>query len=106
MVSLEDRFKTGVLLDGGLYLQAFLPESDVLNFLPRCRVPVLMLNGRYDYTFPLTSSQEPFIRWLGTPEKDKRHIVTDSAHDVFVQRTQVVGEVLSWLDRYLGPVSR
>ena len=107
MVSLEDRFKTAVLFAGGLYLQAVpLPETDVFNFLPRCRVPVLMLNGRYDYSFPLATSQRPFFRWLGTPEKDKRHIVTDSAHDVFVHRTQVVGEVLSWLDRYLGPVAR
>jgi pimeloyl-ACP methyl ester carboxylesterase len=83
-----------------------LPETDVFNFLPRCRVPVLMLNGRYDYTFPLATSQEPFFRWLGTPEKDKRHIVYDSAHDVMVYRTQVVREVLSWLDHYLGPVAR
>jgi hypothetical protein len=64
-----------------------------------------MLNGRYDYTFPLESSQKPFFRWLGTPEKDKRHVVDDSAHDVMVNRTQVVKEVLSWLDQYLGPVA-
>ena len=107
MVSLEDRLKTAVLFEGGLYLQAFpLPETDVFNFLPRCRVPVLMLNGRYDYTFPLATLQQPFFRWLGTPEKDKRHIVYDSAHDVFVQRAQVVRDVLSWLDHYLGPVAR
>jgi eukaryotic-like serine/threonine-protein kinase len=64
-----------------------------------------MLNGRYDYTFPLETSQQPYFRWLGTPEKDKRHIVYDSAHDVMVYRTQVVREVLSWLDHYLGPVA-
>jgi hypothetical protein len=64
------------------------------------------LNGRYDYTFPLESSQGPFFRWLGTPEKDKRHIVDDSAHDVMINRTEVVKEVLSWLDQYLGPVAR
>jgi len=107
MLSLEDRFQTAVLFEGGLYLRAFpLPETDVFNFLPRCRVPVLMLNGRYDYTFPLATSQEPFFHWLGTPEKQKRHIVYNSSHDVMVYRTQVVGEVLSWLDRYLGPVAR
>ena len=43
---------------------------------------------------------------MGTPEKDKRHIVDDSAHDVMVNRTEVVKEVLSWLDQYLGPVAR
>ena len=65
-----------------------------------------MLNGRYDYTFPLDKSQGPFFRWLGTPEKDKRHVLYDAAHDVMVNRTEVVKEVLSWLDHYLGPVAR
>jgi hypothetical protein len=107
MLSLEDRFQTAVLFEGGLYLRAFpLPETDVFNFLPRCRVPVLMLNGRYDYTFPLATSQQPFFHWLGTPEKHKRHIVYDSAHEVMSYRTQIVREVLSWLDHYLGPVAR
>jgi dienelactone hydrolase len=105
MVSMEERFRTAVLFEGGLYQQQLVPEIDPINFLPRVRIPVLMLNGRYDYTFPLESSQKPFFRWLGTPEKDKRHVVDDSAHDVMVNRTQVVKEVLSWLDQYLGPVA-
>jgi dienelactone hydrolase len=106
MVSLEERFRTAVLFEGGLYQRQIAPEVDAFNFLPRVRIPVLMLNGRYDYTFPLDSSQKPYFRWLGTPEKDKRHVVYDAAHDVMVNRTQVVKEVLSWLDQYLGPVAR
>jgi len=106
MVSLEERFRTAVLFEGGLSQQHFAPEIDAFNFLPRVRVPVLMLNGRYDYTFPLESSQKPYFRWLGTPDKDKRHVVYDAAHDVMVNRTQVVKEVLSWLDQYLGTVAR
>ena len=106
MVSMEERLRIAVLFEGGLYQQQSAPEVDIFNFLPRVRIPVLMLNGRYDYTFPLESSQKPFFRWLGTPEKDKRHVVYDAAHDVMVNRTQVVKEVLSWLDRYLGPVAR
>jgi dienelactone hydrolase len=107
MVAQEERFRTAVLFEGGLYLNpAGPPEIDSLNFLPRVRVPVLMLNGRYDYTFPVDSSQKPFFRWLGTPERDKRHVVYDAAHDVMVNRTEVVKEVLSWLDQYLGPVAR
>jgi hypothetical protein len=104
-MALEQRFRTAVLFEGGLYLSAAAPpETDPLNFLPRARVPVLMLNGRYDYTFPVDSSQKPFFRWLGTPEKDKRHVLYDAAHDVMVNRTEVVKEVLSWLDQYLEPV--
>ena len=106
MVSLEERFRTAVLFEGGLSQQQFTPEIDVFNFLPRVRIPVLMLNGRYDYTFPLDSSQKPFFEWLGTAEQDKRHFVNDTAHDVMVNRAEVVKEVLSWLDQYLGPVAR
>jgi dienelactone hydrolase len=107
VMSLEDRFRTAIILEGGLYLRpAGPPETDNLNFLPRVRAPILMLNGRYDYTYPLETSQRPFFRWLGTPESDKRHVIYDAAHDVMVNRTQVVTEVLSWLDQHLGPVQR
>jgi formylglycine-generating enzyme required for sulfatase activity/dienelactone hydrolase len=106
MIALEERFRTAVLFEGGLYQQPYPPEADALNFLPRVRIPVLMLNGRYDYTFPLDSSQKPYFGWLGTPGQDKRHVVYDAAHDVMVNRTEVVKEVLSWLDQYLGPVAR
>jgi hypothetical protein len=58
------------------------------------------------YTFPVETSQKPYFSWLGTPEKDKRHVVYDAAHDVMVNRTPVVKEMLSWLDQYLGPVGR
>jgi hypothetical protein len=81
-------------------------EVDNFNFLPRVRVRVLMLNGRCDCTFPVDSSQKPYFRWLGMPERDKRHVLYDAAHDVIVNRTQVVKEVLSRLDPYLGPVAR
>jgi dipeptidyl aminopeptidase/acylaminoacyl peptidase len=42
---------------------------------------------------------------LGTPEKDKRHILYQGGHDLMTTaRLQVVKEVLNWLERYLGPV--
>ena len=44
----------------------------------------------------------------GVPEHDGRvlAVLYDAAHDVMVKRTEVVMEVLSWLDEYLGPVAR
>ncbi len=42
---------------------------------------------------------------LGTPLKDKQHIVLETPHDVTEQRPQLVKAVLDWLDRYLGPVN-
>jgi cephalosporin-C deacetylase-like acetyl esterase len=38
-------------------LQNRLPDVDQLNFAPRVKAPVLMLNGRFDFIFPPGSSQ-------------------------------------------------
>ncbi len=77
-----------------------MPEVDPLNFAPRVTIPVLMLNGRFDSVFPFDTSQEPMFRSLGTPAKDKRHVLFDSDHAP--PNDMVIKEVLDWLDRYLG----
>jgi pimeloyl-ACP methyl ester carboxylesterase len=82
------------------------PEVDRLNFAPRIKAPVLMVNGRYDFTFPVASSQEPLFRLLGSPEQDKRHDLFDAAHDTLLDRTGLIREVLQGLDRYLGAVKK
>jgi formylglycine-generating enzyme required for sulfatase activity/predicted esterase len=102
---LQDRLKTAVFLDGGYFLQKAPPGFDQADFAPRMKKPVLMVNGRYDYTFPLETSQDPLFRMLGTPAADKSHIVLDTPHDVSQQRATLIREVLAWLDRYLGRVN-
>lgn len=104
VLAVENRFKTAVLESGGLEFQQTLPEADQINFVSRVRIPVLMLNGRYDHFFPVESSQVPLYRLLGTPEKDKRHIVYETGHAV--PRKDFIRETLDWLDKYLGPVKR
>lgn len=100
-LAIEPRFRLAVLLDGGLSFQANLPESDPINFVPRIKIPVLMVNGSSDYDYPLATAQLPLFRLLGTPEKDKRHVVLDGAHGVLsYHRNEVVREVLTWLDQY------
>jgi hypothetical protein len=42
-----------VLESGGFTLQKAPPEVDQVNYASRVRVPVLMLNGRYDFYFPV-----------------------------------------------------
>ncbi len=102
--ALEPRIRTSVLYVAGLELQRGQPEVEPINFLPRIRIPVLMLNGRYDHFFPVETSQLPMFRLLGTPPERKRHVIYDGGH--FVPRTLLISEVLDWLDRYLGPVAR
>lgn len=104
LTALEDRLKVVVFLDGGYFLFKPAPGIDQADFAPRLKKPVLMVNGRYDFSFPVESSQLPLFRMLGTPEKDKRHVLLDTPHDVLEKRDAIVAEVLAWLDRYLGVV--
>jgi hypothetical protein len=103
-LALESRFKAAVLIVGGFYLQEAFPEADPVNFASRVKLPVLMLNGRFDFFFPTDSSQEPMFDMLGTPAEHKRRIVYDTSHTI--PRTELIRESVSWLDRYLGPVKR
>jgi dipeptidyl aminopeptidase/acylaminoacyl peptidase len=100
--AVEDRLRTLVLVAGGLN-EGLPPEVDPLNFAPRVRAPVLMINGRYDFAGPFETSQRPLFSLLGTPEKDKKHVVFDSGH--VPPWPDVVRETLNWLDHYLGPVT-
>jgi dienelactone hydrolase/predicted Ser/Thr protein kinase len=102
MVSVEGRFKTAILRAAGFRFQNQKPEVDPFQFVSRVRIPVLMLNGRYDSFFPHETAQVPMFKLLGTPEEHKRHLVYDAGHGV--PRNQLIKESLEWLDRYLGPV--
>jgi eukaryotic-like serine/threonine-protein kinase len=97
------RFKTAVLVSGGAWLPT-AAEVDPWNYAPRVKMPVLMLNGRDDFIFPVDRSQIPLLRALGTPESDKRHILFDGGHVNLQTRMDLIGDILRWLDRYLGPV--
>ena len=68
------------------------------------KVPVLMLNGRDDFINPVERSQIPLLRALGTAERDKRQILFDGGHVNLQFRMDLIGEILRWLDQYLGPV--
>ncbi|MEP7228429.1 MAG: hypothetical protein ABI785_13775, partial [Gemmatimonadales bacterium] len=57
-----------------------------------------MLNGRYDFFFPVETSQVPMFRLLGTRGDQKRYVVEDGSH--FVARTRLIQETLGWLDKY------
>ena len=103
--ALEDRFKAIVFLDGGFYLRETLAPREQVNFAPRIKKPVLMVNGRYDFTFSVERAQNPLFHMLGTPDADKRHVVFDTPHDISQRKADLSREVLAWLDKYLGRVN-
>jgi formylglycine-generating enzyme required for sulfatase activity/dienelactone hydrolase len=101
--AIEPRIKVCVLALGGLEFQRSLPEVEPINFVSRVKQPVLMLNGRYDFFFPVESNQEPFYQLLGSRKDQKKHILYDSGHNI--PRNELIKETLNWLDQYLGPVN-
>ncbi len=103
---LQDRLKTAIFLDGGYFLGEPPPGADQADFVVRMKKPVLMVNGRYDFTFSLDKAQNPFFAMLGTPEADKRHVILETPHDVTEQRPQLTKAVLDWLDHYMGRVGQ
>jgi dienelactone hydrolase len=101
LVAVDGRFKALVLSSGGLGPNP-PPETDALNFAPRVQVPVLMLNGRSDFMIPFEPNQRLLFEALGT--KDKVFKQYDGGHANLVTRPDLIGEILTWLDKYLGPV--
>ena len=66
------------------------PEVDLVNFLPRRRIPVLVLNGKYDSVFPVESLQLRFFKLLGVPAADTKRIVYEGGH--FLPRPDMVSD--------------
>ncbi len=97
----EPRIKAAALWINGLYLEQIAAEVDAINFAPRVTIPVLQLNGRYDYNFPEESSSIPFFNALGTPADRRRRVAYDTGHNLPLN--EAYRETLDWLDRHLGP---
>lgn len=97
----DGRVGAAVLACGGFWQQRGRPEVEQIAFAQRVKVPVLMLNGKYDFVFPVETSQLPMFRFLQTPEQDKSHLLFESGHSI--PRKELVTETLRWFDRYLGP---
>lgn len=103
-LALEPRFKTGVLICGGLLSDPKVGELEQLNFAPRVRIPILMVGGKDDFIRPPQTSQGPLFDLLGTPPADKRLALFEGGHIVPMQG--MMRETLRWLDKYLGPVEK
>ncbi len=104
-LAIEDRFKTGILVSGGLpndaRVSATTPVIDPLHHAPRVKVSVLMINGKEDR---IAVSQQPMYDFLGTPEEHKQHIVYPDGPLLSSNSDDFRKRVADWLDSYLGLV--
>ena len=104
-LALEDRFQAGVFLDGGFFLMPAAAGEDQADFAPRMKKPLLMVNGRYDFTFPPDQAQAPMFEMIGTAPADKFREVLETPHDVTELKPELSKAVLGFLDKYLGRVN-
>jgi dienelactone hydrolase len=100
-LAVEDRIKLGILVLFGASLNESPKDIDQLNYIPRVKVPMLLLDGRYDFAFSM-ESQQAFYDLLGTPLQDKEWKLYETTH--VVPLPDLVNESLKWLDKYFGPV--
>jgi dienelactone hydrolase len=103
-LAVEPRFNAAVIVVGGFYVQRSKPEVEAINFAPRAKIPVLMLNGRFDFFLPEDTTQIPMFRLFGAPEAQKRRVAYDTGHNI--PRPDLIRESLDWLDTQLGPSGR
>lgn len=96
--------KTGVGSLEDFYIDRYEVSNEQyrkFNYVPRIKIPTLMLNGKYDTITPYETSIKPMFDILGTPKDRKELKVYETDH--IPPRNELVKETLAWLDRYLGP---
>jgi len=105
LLAVEPRIKVAILEAGGFVTGAWCneqaPEADPFNFAPRVKIPVLMLNGRYDFMRRVQEGQSLLWEYLGTPPENKVWKLYDTDHSP--PRLERIKEVTAFLDKYLGP---
>ena len=89
-----------IFISGG----ASVRFSGVAPFIPRMKLPLLMLNGRYDDGTPVDTSQRLLFDLAGAPPEHKRHVIYEDAGHHPLPRGKMISEIVTWLDRYQGPV--
>ena len=104
LLAVDKRFKAAALVSGGLLQTLQEPLIETWNFAPRYTVPTLMVNGKHDVVFVYETNQLLFFNALGTPAADKHLSSFDGGHANPVTLPDKLGEIIAWLDKYLGKV--
>jgi len=101
--AIENRLKVNIIMAGGL-TDTGRPEVHPINYVSRITIPTLILSGKYDSLARYETSSKPLYDLLGTQPKHKEQKLYNTDH--VPPRNEFIKEILSWLDKYLGPVRR
>ena len=70
ILAVERRIKLAIVNAFGLSGNKNYPEYYHINYLPRIKIPMLMLSGKYDFDWNY-ETQRLYYEWLGTSLNDK-----------------------------------
>jgi dienelactone hydrolase len=102
--AIDERIKATIIIGGGIASVSYwLAEWSQFNFTPRVKIPVLMLSGKHDFTYPEVYTQRLF-KLFGTPEEDKHLILYDTGHAIW-NKNAWKKDALDFLDKYFGPAN-
>ena len=99
----EERIKTLILVSGGIYIPIAYSKPKALT-QAMTKVPVLMLNGKYDFIFPVKTHQKPLFDLIATPPEHKKYVIYNTGH-LPLPRAPMMKEIFAWLDKYQGHVN-
>ena len=99
LLAIDDRVKSATIFVGGLMLQRSKKEIEPHIYLRRVKVPILHIVGTLDGIFEYEDSFIPWNKLIGTPEKDKRIIISEGAgHGL--NRDLIIENQLKFLKKY------
>lgn len=103
LTAIETRYKALVFESAGLEkdFRTRTPETSPIKFASQVKTQKLVINGRYDETFPLNTDAKPLFKLLREP---KKIILYDGGHIPTVEF--FVPTVNNWLDETLGNVAK
>lgn len=101
--AIETRYKTLVFESAGLEkeFQKRIPETSPINFAPHIKTQKLIINGRFDETFPYNTDAKPLFKLLRDP---KKIVLYDGGHIPTIEF--LAPTVNNWLDETLGNVAK
>lgn len=103
LTAIETRYKALVFESAGLE-KSFTTrsaETSPIGFASHIKPPKLVINGRYDETFPFATDAKPLFKLLRDP---KKIVLYDGGHIPTAEF--FVPTVSSWLDETIGAVPR
>jgi serine/threonine protein kinase/formylglycine-generating enzyme required for sulfatase activity len=103
LTAIETRYKTLVFESAGLEkdFRTRTAETSPIKFASEIKTQKLVINGRYDETFPLNTDAKPLFKLLREP---KKIVLYDGGHIPTVEF--FVPTVNNWLDETLGIVAK